>query len=79
MGTPVGAAEYLSNNGSCGYVVKTDEDTADAIWSIINGDKKAFASKCEKSAERFRLDEYIKKVERLIDGVIGKGKVSGDI
>ncbi len=66
----IGGARILANNGSCGQVIETDEEAADALLKYLQGDKETQARECRESIKRFDLNEYISQVEALFDEML---------
>ena len=74
----IGGAVELSDHGSCGTIIETDEEAAEAICTLLKREKEEIAAACRKSIERFALSHYIGQIETLFDSVMeeqdGAGK-----
>lgn len=68
----IGGAKELSNKQKCGRVVETDAEAANAILELLNAEQEDIKQKCRESIERFDLENYIKQIENLFDGVLGE-------
>lgn len=68
----VGGVRILANNGTCGKVVDTDEEAAEAVLNFLHSDKKEIVTACENSIKRFEFAPYIKKIEKLFDDVLAE-------
>lgn len=70
VATDVGTAKLLTNNGKCGQITETNEESARAIIKFINADKDQTRMECQKFVQRFELKAYIERIEELFDSVI---------
>lgn len=70
VATRVGGAKELSNGGTCGRLVDTDEQAAEAIGRLLNTGKEEMENLCRLSVKRFELNHYIRQIEDLFDEVI---------
>lgn len=68
----VGGTRILANNETCGKIVDTDEEAAEAVLDFLYMDKKEIVTACEESIKRFELSPYIKKIEKLFDDVLAE-------
>ncbi len=68
----IGGARILAENGKCGRVTETDEEAVDALMEFLQGDKKLQEQKCREVIRKFGLDEYIRRIERLFEEVLGE-------
>ncbi len=73
----IGGAETLTDGGSCGKVIETDEQAAEAIASWLEQDKAEVKKKCEISIERFKLPNYIAQIETFFDGMLEMEEETG--
>ncbi len=63
----IGGSRILANDQRCGKTVVTDEAAVDAFFYFININKSDLKIECKRSIERFGLEKYIHKIERLFD------------
>lgn len=68
----IGGAAELSDHGSCGTIIETDEEAAEAVCALLKRDKEEIAAACRKSIMRFELSHYIGQIETLFDEVMGE-------
>lgn len=66
----VGGVRILANNETCGKVVDTNEEAAEAVLNFLHKDKKEIVAACEKSIKRFEFAPYIKRLEEFFDDVM---------
>ena len=66
----IGGARILANNEQCGRAVESDAEAVQAFMGMLQEDKEGQIRKCRESIKRFRLDEYIGRIERLFDAVM---------
>jgi len=67
VSTPVGGTEELSNNGKSGIVIKTIDEGAYALKSIIDGTSTTTTDNCLKQALKYSIEKQILELEKLID------------
>lgn len=70
VSTEVGGAWILSNEGRCGKVYRTNEEAVDYIVEFLESSEESVVRNCEDSIQRFALDTYISKIEKLFDEVL---------
>ena len=68
----IGGARILANDGQCGRVVETDDEAAAAFVELLQENKSEQSRKCRESISRFGLGEYIGRIEKLFDEVLGE-------
>ncbi len=66
----VGGSRILSNHRKCGLVFETDDEAVDGICYYLDGDENEVRSKSLNFIEKFTLEKYIKKIERLFEELI---------
>lgn len=66
----IGGSKELANGQRCGRTAETDEEAAEAILSMLHGDKMQMAKECRESIKRFELREYMRQIEALFDEVL---------
>lgn len=70
IASDVGGAETLSNHQTCGKVIETDQEAADAVTAFLGMDKTEIQSRCRESIVRFSFDNYIAQIEAVFDEVL---------
>lgn len=70
VATDIGGAETLSNHQTCGKIVETDQEAADAIIEFMEMDKAVIQNRCRESIVRFDFDKYIAQIEAVFDEVL---------
>lgn len=70
VATNVGGAETLSNNRTCGRIIETDQEAAEAVISFLEMDKEEIKNRCRESIVRFDFDKYIARIEAVFDEVL---------
>lgn len=66
----IGGSRELANGQRCGRTVETDEEGAEAVLSMLRGDRQQMAKECQESIKRFELCEYMRQIEELFDEVL---------
>ena len=61
---------YLLCKLSCGKVIETDQEAADAVTAFLEMDKTEIQSRCRESIVRFSFDNYIAQIEAVFDEVL---------
>lgn len=77
IATDIGGAETLSNHQTCGKIIKTDQEAADAIIEFMEMDKMEIRNRCRESIVRFEFDKYIAQIEAVFDEVLSDEEGSG--
>ena len=72
IATDIGGAETLSNHQTCGKIIETDQDAADAVTAFMKMDKAEIQCRCRKSIIRFGFDKYIAQIEAVFEEVLGE-------
>lgn len=72
IATDIGGAETLSNHQTCGKIIETDQDAADAVSAFMKMDKAEIQCRCRKSIIRFGFDKYIAQIEAVFEEVLGE-------
>lgn len=70
VATRVGGAKELSNGETCGRLVDTDEQAAEAVCRLLEAKEEEMERLCYLSIEKFELKNYIRQIETLFDEVI---------
>lgn len=70
IATDIGGAETLSNHQTCGKIIETDQEAADAVIKFMEMDKAEIQNRCRKSIIRFDFDDYIAQIEEVFDEVL---------
>ncbi len=70
VATDIGGAETLSNHQTCGKIVETDQEAADAVIEFMEMDKAVIQNRCRESIVRFDFDKYIAQIEAVFDEVL---------
>jgi len=70
IATDIGGAETLSNHQTCGKIIETDQEAADAVIEFIKMDKTEIQNRCRESIVRFDFDKYIAQIEAVFDEVL---------
>lgn len=72
VATDAGGMNILSNGQRCGRIVGTDEEAAAAILQLLECNRDEIESECQKSIQRFALNDYILKIEALFDSALSE-------
>ena len=67
VATVIGGSRILIQDPACGEVIETDEQAADAVQRLLQLDSERIWAACSQSIQRFSLDAYIAKIERMFD------------
>lgn len=70
IATDIGGAETLSNHQTCGKIIDTDQQAADAVIEFMKMDRVEIQNRCRESIIRFDFDKYIAKIEAVFDEVL---------
>lgn len=70
IATDIGGAETLSNHQTCGKIIETDQEAADAVTAFLEMDKAQIQSRCRESIVRFDFEHYIAQIEAVFDEVL---------
>ncbi len=70
VATEIGGARTLSNGQTCGRIIETDQEAADAVIEFMEMDKEKIKYFCRESIVRFDFDRYIAQIENVFDAVL---------
>lgn len=70
IATDIGGAKTLSNHQTCGKIIETDQEAADAVIEFMEMDKAEIQNRCRESIVRFDFDKYIAQIEAVFDEVL---------
>lgn len=72
VSTEVGGVRLLSNGEQCGRIYTTDVQGMEAVLEILGSSKKLLELECQESISRFNLDNYIARIENLLEEILEK-------
>lgn len=72
VSTVIGGSRILIRHPDCGEVIETDEAAAEAVVRLLKTDRSRIKAACEASIQRFALDKYIAKIEKLFDATMAE-------
>lgn len=72
VSTEVGGVRLLSNGGRCGRIYTTDVQGMEAVLEILRTSKDLLELECRESISRFDLDNYIARIENLLEEILEK-------